>query len=228
MSAGGHAAELPGGGRALFTTAGEGNMSSVGGAGAELGAANRERLRERLGLSALARGHQVHGAVVVRVRTAPADRSGGEARVRADGQATALPRLGAMVLSADCMPVALGADGAVAMVHAGWRGLAAGVLEEGVAAVRELAGAGRIEAVIGPCAGGCCYEVGPEVHAALGSGARGRARIDLREIAHRRLLAAGVQRVDDVPACTICAGGLFSHRREGAAAGRMAAVAWLS
>ncbi len=61
---------------------------------------------------------------------------------RADGQATALARVGAMVLTADCLPVALGCNGAVAMVHAGWRGLAAGVLEQGVLALRELGGEG--------------------------------------------------------------------------------------
>ena len=54
------------------------------------------------------------------------------------------------------------------MVHAGWRGLAAGVLEEGVRALRELGGEGEIVAVIGPGAGPCCYEVGEEVHAAFG------------------------------------------------------------
>ncbi len=69
--------------------------------------------------------------------------------------------VGAMVLAADCLPVALGNDGAVAMVHAGWRGLAAGVLEEGVRAVRELGGEGKIAAIVGPGAGPCCYEVGP-------------------------------------------------------------------
>ena len=228
MSAGAMRAALPGGGAALFTTRAEGNMSSVGGEGAELGAANRERLRRQVGLTALARSFQVHGAEVLRVSSPPARRETHDALPRADGQATALRGLGVMALTADCLPVALGCEGAVAMVHAGWRGIAAGVLEEGVAALRELGGAGELAAVIGPCAEGCCYEVGPEVHEALGQGARGRGPIDLRGIAHRRLLAAGVDSVQDLRACTICGEGLFSHRREGAAAGRQAAVAWLS
>jgi len=58
------------------------------------------------------------------------------------------------------------------MVHAGWRGLAAGVLEEGVRALRELGGDGDLVAVIGPGAGPCCYEVGEEVHTAFGDAHR--------------------------------------------------------
>ncbi|HKH79025.1 MAG TPA: polyphenol oxidase family protein, partial [Solirubrobacteraceae bacterium] len=169
-----------------------------------------------------------------------------------DGQATALAGVGAMVLAADCLPVALGCDGAVAMLHAGWRGLAAGVLEAGVLALRELAGASisdddaspqgeqSIDAIVGPGAGVCCYEVGAEVHEAFKAagqrhvppgtpGTDGGARnIDLRAIAHQRLLAAGVERVRDVDVCTICDERFFSHRREGARAGRQAGVAWLS
>ena len=113
------------------------------------------------------------------------------------------------------------------MLHAGWRGLAAGVLEEGVLALRSLGGDEQIAAVIGPGAGACCYEVGAEVHAAL-TGGRRRASIDLRAIARRRLLAAGVSEVRDVDACTICDARFFSHRREGQRAGRQAGVAWLS
>jgi copper oxidase (laccase) domain-containing protein len=114
------------------------------------------------------------------------------------------------------------------MVHAGWRGLAAGVLEEGVRAMGELSAGGEIVAVVGPGAGPCCYEVGPEVHEAFaGAHAHGRL-IDLRAIAHDRLLAAGVSEVRDVNACTICNQRYFSHRREGSRAGRQAGVAWLS
>ena len=132
-----------------------------------------------------------------------------------------------MVLTADCLPVALGSERAVAMLHAGWRGLATGVLEEGVLALRELGGNEEVAAVIGPGAGPCCYEVGPEVHAAL-TGSSRHGAIDLRAIARRRLLAAGVADVRDVRACTICDRRYFSHRREGQRAGRQAGVAWLS
>jgi YfiH family protein len=216
---------LPGGGHALFTTRAHGNMSSVGGDGAELGERAREHLREDIEVRRLVRGHQVHGSVVRRV-TVEADVGDAE---EADGQATALRCLGAMVLVADCLPVVLGVESAVAMLHAGWRGLAAGVLEEGVRALRDVGGGDEIVAVIGPGAGVCCYEVGSEVHAAFGGDHRdGRGHIDLKAIARDRLLAAGVSEVRDVGACTICDERFFSYRREGSPAGRNAGVAWLS
>ena len=132
-----------------------------------------------------------------------------------------------MVVSADCLPVAVAGQGAVAMLHCGWRGLAAGVLEEGVRAVRELAGPGPLSAVIGPGAGPCCYEVGPEVHEALAL-ARESALLDLPAVARSRLVAAGVGEVSTVQLCTICDPRFYSHRREGAGAGRQAGIAWLS
>ncbi|MGH2903928.1 MAG: polyphenol oxidase family protein [Solirubrobacteraceae bacterium] len=209
-------------------------MSSAGGVGHERGAQAREGLRAELGLSRLARGYQVHGTRVVRVRgdgnLPQIDAEvGGQPPGQADGQATDLHNLGALVLTADCLPVALGSERSVAMVHAGWRGLAAGILEEGLRALRELGGEGDLVAVIGPGAGPCCYEVGPEVQAAFGGIHRDRrGHIDLKAIARERLLAAGVSEVRDVAACTICDERFFSHRREGARAGRQGGVAWLS
>jgi len=228
--------DLHGGAHVLFTTRAHGSMSSVGGLDHEHGYDARERLRTQLGLRRLARGYQVHGTTVLRSRTdneIPAhDSATAQPPVEADGQAISVAGVGAMVLVADCLPVALGTDGAVAMVHAGWRGLAAGVLEEGVRALRELGGAGEIVAIIGPGAGPCCYEVGDEVHAAFGGvhriGTTPTRRIDLKAIARKRLQAAGVAEVQDVAACTICDERFFSHRREGARAGRQGGVAWLS
>ncbi len=114
------------------------------------------------------------------------------------------------------------------MLHAGWRGLAAGVLEEGVRALRELGGRTRSCAVVGPGAGPAATRSGrrctPRSAAPIAHG----GHIDLRAIAHERLLAAGVADVRDVGACTICDERFFSHRREGARAGRQAGVAWLS
>ena len=247
--------DLPGGGHALFTTRAYGNLSSVGGVDAEHGPQARERLRRQIGVERLQRGYQVHGTAVQRVRlgTRKSERDGrmeleagadtelapvlppdstAQPDVEADGQATDLHGLGALVLTADCLPVALSASGAVAMVHAGWRGLAAGVLEEGVRALRELGGEGDLVAVIGPGAGPCCYEVGEEVHAAFGGAHRVASpparNIDLKAIARDRLLTAGASEVRDVAACTICDERFFSHRREGARAGRQGGVAWLS
>ncbi|HEV7937876.1 MAG TPA: polyphenol oxidase family protein [Solirubrobacteraceae bacterium] len=238
--------ELPGGGRATFTGRARGNLSSVGGDGAERGLFARERLREALGVQRLVRGYQVHGTVVARVRGDGARTaldsdeplgpenafdckdSARQPAFEADGHAVAAPGLAAMVLTADCIPVALGAQGAVAAIHAGWRGLAAGVLEEGLRALREVGGQGDVVAVVGPCAGACCYEVGEEVHAAFADAHRDGRLIDLRAIAHEKLLAAGVTQVLDARACTICDERFFSHRREGLRAGRQAGLAWIA
>jgi YfiH family protein len=220
--------ELPGGGRALFTERADGNMSSVSGLEHERGARCREAICTRVGAKGLVRGYQVHGTYVRRVREMPDPPVSTGRPEDADGQATPVPGLAAMVLAADCLPVALGASGAVAMVHCGWRGLAAGVLEEGVQAVREIDGVDEMMAVIGPGAGPCCYEVGEEVHAVFGGAHRDQQRIDLKAIARERLLAAGVAKVEDLEACTICDERFFSYRREGAHSGRQSGVAWLS
>jgi YfiH family protein len=220
--------ELAGGGRVVFTERAAGNLSSVGGDGAEGAVQARERLRARIGVRRLARGFQVHGTEVSWVAAEPDLAAAPSPETPSDGLATALAGVGAMVLTADCLPVALGCDGAVAMLHAGWRGVAGGMLEQGATVLRERAGADRVEAIVGPCAGVCCYEVGPEVHRALGGAHRRGRNADLRAIAHERLLAAGVASVRDAGACTICDERFFSHRREGARAGRQGGVAWLS
>ncbi|HEX4806757.1 MAG TPA: polyphenol oxidase family protein [Conexibacter sp.] len=225
---------LPGG-RALFTTR-RGGVSEGAYASLNLGRwtdddpdavhRNRSILAEAIGLplEAVVQGRQVHGARVERRAT------GDGALSDADGQATAERGLAALVLTADCLPIALIAPGAVAMVHAGWRGLAAGVVEEGVAAVRELSNDAEVRAAIGPGAGGCCYEVGPDVHAAFGRSATGPERIDLKAIARERLARAGVAEVHDVAICTLCADPalFFSHRRDGGVTGRQAGIAWRS
>lgn len=229
----GEIVSLPGGVKALFTGRAHGNLSSVGGEHAEEGLRSRESLRAAIGVQRLARGYQVHGTVVCRVLSSQSIEeihrdSERQPDFEADGHAVAIKGVAAMVLTADCVPVVLGGEGAVAALHAGWRGLAGGVLEEGVRALREVGGAGELEAIVGPCAGACCYEVGEEVHRAFGSVHRVDRKIDLRAIAHERLLAAGVAEVRDMEACTICDERYFSYRREGASAGRQAGLAWLS
>jgi YfiH family protein len=217
---------LPGGGEGLFTARANGNLSTLRGPAHERGRRERERLREDLELERLCASRQVHGTTVQRVTGV--DGAGRDsAELEADGHATRLPRLGMMVMVADCLPVLLGSKEAVAALHVGWRGLAAGVLEEGVSALRELGG-GEIGAVIGPGAGVCCYEVGDEVHEALGGRHREGARVDLKAVAGERLRRMGVAEVSDLKLCTICDRRFFSHRREGDRAGRQAGVAWLS
>lgn len=188
---------------------------------------NRDVLAGLVGIprDRFAQGRQMHGAHVVRVRE-PSDEL-----VESDGQATALAAVACTVLTADCMPIALAADGAVAMLHAGWRGLADCVLEEGVRALRELGGTGEIVAAIGPSAGGCCYEVGDDVRQALGLEPIGEpATIDLEANARDRLAQAGVTTIHDVGLCTMCtdASLFFSHRRDAGRTGRQGGVAWRS
>jgi YfiH family protein len=189
---------------------------------------NRERLAAAVGLprARFLYGRQVHGARVRRALEPPA-----EARPVADedGQATALADAAALVFVADCLPIALAAEGAVAAIHGGWRGLAAGIVAEGVAALRELGAHGPVSAAIGPGAAGCCYEVGEEVHEAFAAyGARrGERNLDLPAVARAQLAEAGVAHVHDVGLCAMCCFGLFfSHRRDGGVTGRQAGVVW--
>lgn len=231
--------DLPGG-RALFTTRRGGvsqgayaslNLSRWTDDDPEAVAANCARLAETIGVSfdAVVQGRQVHGTRVERRTTPP-----GPDLTDADGQATATPGLAPLVLTADCLPIALIGEGAVAMLHGGWRGLAGGIVAEGVQAVRDLGATGPLAAAIGPGAGGCCYATGEEVHAAFadrhGDVASDGRLLDLKAIARRELHAAGVEQVHDVGLCTLCADPalFFSHRRDGGVTGRQAGVSWLS
>ncbi|WCB93931.1 Polyphenol oxidase [Baekduia alba] len=186
---------------------------------------NRRRAAALAG-AALAWGRQVHGTRVVTVDgpTAPAD------VVDADGVVTAARGVAAIVLTADCLPVALATPDAVAMVHAGWGGLAGGVLQAGVDALRALDPDGAIHAAIGPGAGACCYEVGDEVAARFPDAPRRADRtLDLKGIAARRLVDAGVAHVHDVQRCTMCEPDVFfSHRASGPITGRQGGLVWRS
>jgi polyphenol oxidase len=203
---------------------------------------NRAKLQTEVGV-ATAHIRQVHGTVVRRIiglqveGIAPLPDEGVELP-QADGQATPLRGVAPMVLVADCLPIAVAGRaarngaGAVAMLHAGWRGLAEGIVPEGVRAVRELGADGPLVAAIGPGAGGCCYEVGDEVHrvfAGYGDRVREGRNLDLKAIARAQLEQAGVDMVHDTRLCTICSDPslFFSHRRDRGVTGRQAGIAWL-
>jgi purine-nucleoside/S-methyl-5'-thioadenosine phosphorylase / adenosine deaminase len=198
---------------------------------------NRTLLQQRAG-GRLAMIRQVHGARVVRIDerpSGPSDPVGPDSfreLEEADGHATALQDVAPMVLVADCLPVVVAGGGALAVLHAGWRGLADGVLAEGMRAVRELGSGGPMEAAIGPGAGVCCYEVGEEVHRRFASPDRDRFRrgdnLDLKAIAREQLERAGVDAVHDAGLCTICDRDFFSHRRDRGLTGRQSGVAWLT
>jgi polyphenol oxidase len=230
MAVGDHiGCELPGG-RALFFTR-RGGVSgepfdtlNVGVNTADYQPAveeNRNRVATLIGIprERWLEPKQVHGAEVARVTELPEP---GAERPEADGIATTLDDVAALVVSADCLPVALIAPEAVAMIHAGWRGLAADVLAEGVKALREVGAEGEIEAAIGPGIGVCCYEVNTWVHRAFMKYGRGTARLsnhaNLKHIARLQLQHAGIplDHVHDVDICTMCAPrSLFhSHRRD--------------
>jgi YfiH family protein len=191
---------------------------------------NRDRLAVALDLAPehVLLGRQVHGGELA-VHGGPQD-SGpfadpGAPLPEVDGHLTAAPGLAPLVFVADCLPVALAGPGGVAMLHCGWRGLAAGIVARGVA------GVDATHAVIGPGIGPCCYEVGGEVldaFAGLGSGiSRGRM-LDLEEVAGRLLREAGVEQIDATGICTSCeAGYFFSHRRDRGHTGRQAGLVWI-
>lgn len=192
--------------------------------------------------------YQVHGGDVRVFRAGDASRDlgagpGGETiDYKADALVTDDFTRVLAVRVADCTPVLLAStDGRiVAAVHAGWRGVAAGVAGAAAAAMRRL-GAGEIVAAIGPCISVDAFEVGPEVvsamrtalgeHAAIrehadpGARGTGKAMVDLKECLRRQLVAGGVREVDVLPGCTFAQReDYFSHRRERGHTGRMAAL----
>jgi hypothetical protein len=208
------AIDLPGA-HALFTTRSWGDVRDT-----------EQQIAERLGVR-LARPRQVHGN---KVMTAGAAEPASTAE--ADAVVTTQRNLAPTVITADCLPIVIASANAVAVVHAGWRGLESGVIANAVAELRSLAG-GVLHAAVGPGAGVCCYEVGEDLHRrfkAHGQDFRHRAKLDLKAIARVQLMEAGVARIHDTEICTICGDPelTYSYRREGPETGRQAAIAWLS
>lgn len=191
---------------------------------------NRRRLAAAIGFAPrqVLAGLQVHGAELathVAPRLPGPFAEPGAPIAEVDGHVVTEPGLAALVFVADCLPVALSGPGGVAMLHCGWRGLAAGIVARGAAAV------GATHAAIGPGIGPCCYEVGDEVRgafAALGDGVAAGRMLDLTEVARRLLLDAGVERIEVAGLCTSCERELFfSHRRDAGETGRQAGLVWI-
>jgi YfiH family protein len=176
--------------------------------------ANRRIACDAVGLrhERLAFNRQVHSPTVHRAGAGTRGATG-------DGLWSDEPGLPMLAMAADCLPIAIATTSgtpSLAVLHAGWRGLAEGVVEAGVLAL----GAGPKAAVIGPAIGPCCYEVGPEVAARFDSDLTSSGRLDLWAAAERALRAAGVERVERVDLCTRDHPDLFfSHRRDGLARG---------
>ncbi len=210
----------------------------------ELVRRNRERLVPALGLPAppLRWLHQVHGTGVLRfdsqdhASTARMEEAWEEPE--ADACVTATPGTVLAILTADCLPVLFcSRDGSeIAAAHAGWRGLAGGVLEATVQAMH--AAPGELFAWLGPAAGPEKYEIGAEVReaflahdpnadSAFVATRENHWRVDLYRLARQRLAAVGVTRVHGGGLCTISDPSRFySHRRD-ARTGRMASLIWI-
>ena len=152
----------------------------------------------------------------------------------ADGVLTRTPGLALRIATADCVPVLLVSTHAVAAVHAGWRGLVAGVIG---ATLDRWPDDQPPRAIIGPAIGGCCYEVGEDVaeqvaRASSGSvvvdGRTDRPHLELQQAARLQLERWGVAQTTCIEACTMCQEEqLWSYRREGPGAGRNIALVWL-
>lgn len=202
-------AELPSPAKAIFST------RSAGSAKDDLAP-----LADALGVdpARIVSGRQVHGRDLAFNDRAEADRP------EVDGHVISRPGPIGLVYTADCLPVAVAGPGGVAMLHCGWRGLAAGIVARGAEAVDAT------HAAIGPGIGLCCYEVGDKVlreFAGLGDGVASGRMLDLTEVARRLLRTAGVLEVEAADLCTSCEGKLFfSHRRD-AGPGRQAGLAWI-
>lgn len=197
---------------AAFTTAADGDQCLP---------AHRASVAHRLGVPAeWAEVEQVHGAGVVVV-------DGPGAAGEADALVTTVPGLVLAVRSADCMALVLHGGGGVGIAHAGWRGVAAGVVGATVAAMRAR-GVPPLRAVIGPHIGPCCFEVGDEVAdafpAALARTAWGSRSVDLASAVAPQLAGVEVRRTGG---CTRCGAGWFSHRAD-ATPQRLAALAWVA
>jgi YfiH family protein len=185
---------------------------------------NRRLLCAEVGadVDRLALNRQIHSPVVHRAEPGGLGRPG-------DGLWTEEADLPVLAMSADCLPIVLarvvGDRPGVAVLHAGWRGLLAGIVEQGVQAL-----GGQIQAAIGPAIGPCCYEVGPEVAqpfaATVGSSVVDGLKLDLWSAAEKLLREAGVAEVERVDLCTRCNPDLFfSHRRTGKPRGVQGAIA---
>jgi YfiH family protein len=212
-------------------------------------AQNRARLQALTGGAPAAWLQQVHGTEVVRADEVIARMADAAEPPHADASVTDQPDTVCVVMVADCLPILLcdTAGRAVGAAHAGWRGLAAGVVENAAQQVRALAGAtAAVKAFLGPAIGPRAFEVGGEVRAAFvdaatpseqaatvaafcaRDGVPGKYWADLYALARLRLARVDITAVSGGNACTVTdAERFYSYRRE-SVTGRMAALIWLA
>lgn len=229
-----------------FDTFNLGNRSAADGDVTDIVECNRRELVDIASLPSTPRWlRQVHGTRVLRFDGDDAARSGAAHAAaadepEADASVTRAAGVVLAILTADCLPVLFAArDGReVGAAHAGWRGLAGGVLEATVAAMH--APADQIAAWLGPAAGPAHYEVGVDVYDAFVAShwADGAAftstrplhwRVDLYALARRRLVSAGLHpsNIAGGGLCTISDGARFYSHRRHRSTGRMASLVWI-
>ncbi|MEW6745580.1 MAG: peptidoglycan editing factor PgeF [Planctomycetota bacterium] len=200
---------------------------------------NRSRLARCLRLEVqLETARQVHGCGV---RVVDGSEAKGSRQEAADALVTDSPARALLVTAADCPVVVLvhRQRPLAALVHAGWRGIVAGVIEAALATIRHRfdSGPDALDAFITPCIGRCCYEVGPDLVERLPPRDRAflvrrspRPHLDLPALVEDRLRRAGLASgaLDVDPHCTCCRNDLyFSHRRQGGCSGRNGVVVWV-
>ena len=210
------------------------NLGSRCGDAAEAVASNRATLPQALALPSAPRWlHQVHGVMVAELGPLPTLEE-----PQADAAVSHLPGTVLAILTADCLPVLFcSADGSeVAAAHAGWRGLANGVLEETLAQMRSSGE--QVLAWLGPCIGALSYEVGEEVRTAFVERDMAAASCfvatrpghwlcDLAALARLRLRAAGLANMYGGGYDTFADARFYSYRRDGSRSGRFASLIWL-
>ncbi|CAM0999765.1 peptidoglycan editing factor PgeF [Rhodanobacter sp. Root179] len=210
------------------------NLGLRSGDAADAVTANRSALLQSLRLPAEPRWlQQVHGCEVAELGPLP-----GKAEPQADAAVSHIPGTVLSILTADCLPVLFCADdgGEIGAAHAGWRGLAGGVLEATLGQM--ITPSSRLLAWLGPCIGAASYEVGAEVraafvaHDAAAAGCfvatrPGHWLCDLAGLARQRLAAAGVARIHGGGFDTFADARFYSYRRDGARSGRFASLVWL-
>jgi len=212
-----------------WTGEAQGAAVAFSGRGPAGGRASREEVLARLTgrHPPVAWARQVHSSLVLAAR--PGECGDGDALVSGSDGVVALS-----IVTADCVPVLLAGPAGIAAAHAGWRGIAAGVVGATVAAMP--GDPASFTAWVGPAIGSCCYETGQDVAdqvaaasdpAIITPGPAGRPHLDLQEAVRRQLQAAGLRQIQVLPLCTRCeAAILHSYRRDGKAAGRNYAFIW--
>lgn len=211
------------------------NLATHVGDDSEIVSRNRQRLAETTGVQHWQWLEQVHGTAVVEAQASGR-------LVTADGSYTRNPYLALAVLTADCLPLLFCDQSGtqVAAVHAGWRGMANGIIGN---AVKQFGNPQEVMVYLGPAISQPVFEVGPEVYAAfqalglcyqqdwrgafLPSAAKGRYFADLYDLARRHLMALGVTQIFGGEYCTYSQPDRFYSFRRQAITGRFASAIWL-